>query len=190
MRRTILSPIVALSALVVVLGGTGSACRYYDGAGPGCDDGLCDEEIPCEGEGEGEVGEGEGEGGEGEGEGEGEPTPTDSDGDGLSDEFEAGRGTDPENPDTDGDGTNDGDEVACNSSPLDSHLVCPEAPPDGDSDGLTDDYEAGRGTDPAVADTDADGDDDGEEVACGSSPLDPHFTCANPPAPSDNPGCG
>jgi hypothetical protein len=38
-----------------------------------------------------------------------------------------------------------------------------------------------RGTNPENADTDGDGESDGDEEACGSSPLDPYFTCANLP---------
>ena len=56
----------------------------------------------------------------------------DSDGDGLSDTYENGIGTNPNNPDSDGDGVDDGVEVADGSNPLDggSHypihetLVC------------------------------------------------------------------
>ncbi|KRB76379.1 protein kinase [Nocardioides sp. Root190] len=46
------------------------------------------------------------------------PPPVDSDGDGLSDEDEAGAGTDPANPDSDGDGINDGAEVTAGTDPL------------------------------------------------------------------------
>ena len=45
------------------------------------------------------------------------------------------------------------------------------APADSDNDGLTDDHEALRGTDPGNPDTDGDGLTDGFEVAWGSSPL-------------------
>ena len=40
-----------------------------------------------------------------------------------------------------------------------------------DDDGLSDDQEIGRGTDPLNADTDGDGMDDGEEVLAGRNPL-------------------
>jgi hypothetical protein len=60
---------------------------------------------------------------------------------------------------------------------------------DSDGDGLSDEFERGRGTDPHNPDTDGDGHTDGEEEACGSSPLDPHFTCDNPPDPGPHPGC-
>jgi hypothetical protein len=171
------SIVPSLAILSLVVGATGSGCRYYEGRPDDCIDGAC--APPCDDP-------------EGEGEGEGEGLP-DRDGDGLSDEFEAGRGTDADNADTDGDGHSDGDEVACGSSPLDPVLRCPDAPDapaDTDGDDLSDDYEAGRGTDPTNPDTDGDGHDDGAEIACGSSPLDAHFTCDNPPTPGENGGCG
>ena len=37
--------------------------------------------------------------------------------------------------------------------------------------------EATRGTDPHNPDTDGDGQCDGAEIQCGSSPLDPFFVC-------------
>ncbi len=64
----------------------------------------------------GSVGEGEGE--------EPPPPPADSDGDGLTDEAEAERGTDPADADSDDDGQADGEEVACDSSPLDPFFTC------------------------------------------------------------------
>ncbi len=133
--------------------------------------------VPAEGEGEVPA--------EGEGEvpAEGEGEAVDSDGDGLTDDYEDGRGTDPNDTDTDTDG--DGEEVDCQSSPLDPFLHCPIT--DTDGDGYADDDEAVRGTDADDADTDDDGDNDGDEVACGSSPLDAYFTCANPPNPGQNP---
>jgi hypothetical protein len=53
----------------------------------------------------------------------------------------------------------------------------PPPPPDTDGDGATDEEEANRGTDPNNADSDGDGQCDGAEIECGSSPLDPFFTC-------------
>ena len=100
----------------------------------------------------------------------------DSDGDGLSDEVEDERGTDPQNPDTDGDGYSDGEEIDCGSSPLDPFMTCEEEI-DSDNDGVSDEDEEARGIDPLNPDTDGDGDLDGEELDCGSSPLDPHMTC-------------
>lgn len=44
--------------------------------------------------------------------------------------------------------------------------------PDADGDGLSDDAEAGLGTDPAVADTDGDGTGDGDEIDGNTDPLD------------------
>ena len=76
----------------------------------------------------------------------GQVTPTansevDTDGDGLTDEEEAGLGTDPSNTDSDDDGLADGSEVTL-------------------------------GTDPTSPDTDGDGFADGEEVEEGTSPTD------------------
>lgn len=68
--------------------------------------------------------------------------PLDSDGDGLTDEEEAGLGTDPFNPDSDADGLSDGEEVNT------------------------------YGTDPLNGDTDGDGFSDGYEVANNSDPTD------------------
>ena len=49
---------------------------------------------------------------------------------------------------------------------------------DSDGDGLTDDDEISiYGTDPSAVDTDGDAYGDGEEVGCGSNPLDPSSTC-------------
>lgn len=125
-----------------------------------------------------------------------EPTPVaetasggDSDGDGLSDEREAGLGTDPLNRDSDGDGLSDGEEIDTfgtdpfstdtdadgltdgdernyGSSPVSS---------DADGDGLVDQDELFTyGTGPQTFDTDGDGVPDGEEVLIyGTNPLDP-----------------
>jgi hypothetical protein len=175
MLKSILPPLAILS---LVVGATGSGCRYYAGRPGDCFDDTC--ATPCDDNATDDGMQGEGEGG----------GLRYRDGDGLSDEFEAGRGTDPDNADTDGDGDSDGDEIACGTSPLDPFLRCPDDAPDADDDGLSDDFEAGRGTDPDNADTDGDGDSDGDEVTCGSSPLDPHFTCDNPPTPGENGGCG
>lgn len=60
----------------------------------------------------------------GEGEGEEPPPPADSDGDGLTDDAEAERGTDAADADTDDDGQTDGEEVECESSPLDPFFTC------------------------------------------------------------------
>ncbi len=205
---------LVVSLFVVVTALAANGCHYYgddgwcdsDGDGVSDDDELdagtdpfdscsCDAdedgELDPPFEGCGPVSEGEGEvpaEGEGEVPAEGEGEAVDSDGDGLTDDYEDGRGTDPNDADSDGDGDSDGAEVDCQSSPLDPFLHCPIT--DTDGDGYADDDEAVRGTDADDADTDDDGDNDGDEVACGSSPLDAYFTCANPPNPGQNPGCG
>ncbi|MBM9459909.1 Stk1 family PASTA domain-containing Ser/Thr kinase [Nocardioides sp. zg-536] len=61
----------------------------------------------------------------------------------------------------------------------------PAAPTDSDADGLSDEDEATRGTDPANPDSDGDGVSDGQEVAGGTDPLNPAD-----PAPSDGPDAG
>jgi hypothetical protein len=52
-------------------------------------------------------------------------------------------------------------------------LEAGEPAADADHDGLTDDQEAGLGTDPLDADTDGDGMNDGDEFVAGSDPLSP-----------------
>jgi hypothetical protein len=85
----------------------------------------------------------------------------DDDGDGLTNDQEAGLGTNPNNPDTDGDLLNDGDEVNRGTNPLD---------PDTDRDQLQDGTEVRIGTDPLNPDTDGDGIIDGLDL----DPLDPN----------------
>ena len=117
----------------------------------------------------------------------------DSDQDGLSDEEEAGYGTDPHSPDTDGDGLLDGFEVQNGLDPLvagdetgdpdndgldnlgEQAAGTDPNDPDTDDDGLTDHEEwVSLGTDPRNDDTDADGLDDGLEVNVhGTDPLNP-----------------
>ena len=70
---------------------------------------------------------------------------TDSDGDGLSDEYEIGIGTDPNNPDSDYDTLPDG--VESNS-------------------GVFVDVDTDTGTSPLLADTDGDGLEDDDEILC------------------------
>ena len=66
--------------------------------------------------------------------------PVDSDGDGLSDDDEAGLGSDPQKPDTDGDGLLDNEEVRIyRSDPLN---------PDTDGDGFSDGTEVRNGYNP------------------------------------------
>lgn len=100
----------------------------------------------------------------------------DADGDGLRDDEEAELGSDPELADSDGDGWIDGAERDCGSDALDVASTC--APVDSDEDGLSDEEELARGTDPYNSDTDGDGQSDLDEEACDSSPLDPEFTCS------------
>ena len=121
----------------------------------------------------------------------------DSDGDGLSDDAEVACNTDPTNADSDADGVQDGEEDLdgdgySTQAEVDFGSDCADAndfpgsagagedpppPADTDGDGLTDDAEQQRGTDPNDADSDDDGESDGAEVECNSSPLDPFFTC-------------
>ena len=109
------------------------------------------------------------------------PVALDSDGDGLTDEAEAGLGTDPLVFDGDGDGIGDGAEVATGTDPFTpAEPVVPVPPPpavpidsDSDGDGLTDDVEAGLGTDPFNDDSDGDGWLDSNEINLGTDPLDP-----------------
>ncbi|MDR7254552.1 hypothetical protein J2X46_003545 [Nocardioides sp. BE266] len=121
----------------------------------------------------------------------------DTDGDGLSDDQEAGLGTDPNDADSDDDGlrdgpevntydtdpldadtddggVNDGDEVQNGTDPSDGSDDQPGPAADSDGDGLTDEQEADLGTDPSDADTDGDGLTDGQEVNTEKTdPLDP-----------------
>ena len=110
----------------------------------------------------------------------------DLDGDGLSDDEEAGLGTDHNNPDTDGDTLSDGEEVETHGTdPLDIDTDDDELPdageivtygsdpldPDTDDDGLYDIEPVNWGTGPTNPDTDDDGLNDGQEVnGYGSNP--------------------
>ena len=133
----------------------------------------------------------------------------DRDGDGLNEIDEARCNTSPTDDDTDNDGVLDADEdgdgdgyscaeeIVAGSDPADGRST-PETPldetddgdadeadgdgepaPDADGDGVSDEDEVLRGTDPNDADTDDDGQPDGEEIACDSSPLDPFFRCGD-----------
>jgi hypothetical protein len=92
--------------------------------------------------------------------------PVDSDGDGLSDNAEAGLGTNPLSKDSDGDGLEDGYEVQWGLQPTEA---------DTDGDGLDDGDEVDVwGTNPLEGDTDEDGLGDGEEVnVWGTNPTKP-----------------
>ena len=90
----------------------------------------------------------------------------DSDGDGLSDEYEAGIGTDPYNPDTDGDSLPDGAETGT---------------------GIYVDMED-TGTSPLTNDSDNDGLEDDDEILCRLYTLSGRF-CSHPlDSDSDNDG--
>jgi hypothetical protein len=113
--------------------------------------------------------------------------PVDSDNDGLTDDEEAGLGTDPQNAYSDSDALDDGEEVLTyGSDPLDDDTDddgrsdggevfsgTDLLDPDSDDDGLNDGGEFSAGTDPLDSDSDDDGLSDGDEVvAYGSDPLD------------------
>jgi len=112
----------------------------------------------------------------------------DSDGDSLTDDVETGTyGTNPAVFDTDGDGAGDGEEVFAGRNPFapDGAAPAPTAPPapaaaDSDGDGLTDETEAGLGTDPFNDDSDGDGWLDSNEINLGTNPLDPASQPASP----------
>lgn len=59
--------------------------------------------------------------------------------------------------------------VTCSGNGLDGSNLCTSGV-DTDSDGLTDDVECLRGSDPTNPDSDGDGAKDGDEVAAGSDP--------------------
>ena len=100
------------------------------------------------------------------GERETDPADADTDGDGLSDGREALETfTNPRLADTDEGSVDDGDELAQGTDPL--NPADDTRGRDSDGDGLLDDLERLLGTDPEAADTDADGIEDGAEIAAG-----------------------
>ncbi len=120
------------------------------------------------------------------------PNLRDSDGDGAEDDVEFTAGTDPQQQDSDGDGLSDGVEILdLGSNPLSGdtdgdtmgdyyeftnglNLLVDDRLEDADSDGLSNFDEFQLGTQPAVADSDADGLLDGAEVLThDTDPLDP-----------------
>ena len=84
------------------------------------------------------------------------------------------------NDDYDGDGYTamiDCDDYDSTVGDCDDVVILPAGEIDSDQDGVDDESEWARGTDAFNADTDGDGDTDGDEAACGSSPLDPFLVC-------------
>lgn len=115
-----------------------------------------------------------------------EPSEDDLDNDGLSNSEELSARTDTLNPDTDFDGYLDSFEVTVGTSPIDSasHPAYPTAVQnllatesfrfgrkDKDGDGIPDAVEAEAGTNPVLADTDGDKQNDGAEVVNETDPL-------------------
>lgn len=102
---------------------------------------------------------------------ENETTITDTDADGYNDELD----THPDEPqrwnDHDNNGINDELEAPPDSDSDGVSDQQDESPVDYDNDGLTDADEISRGTDPASNDTDGDGLRDGEEIYAGTNPL-------------------
>ena len=100
----------------------------------------------------------------------------DSDSDKLTDREEFMLGTDPNDSDTDGDTILDGDEV--NGYAVSNGTVYTSNPAlaDSDADGLTDFEEIALSTDPANPDTDGDGGSDSFEVSIGNSPTSDNST--------------
>ncbi|MGB5281832.1 MAG: hypothetical protein WBN37_11000, partial [Arenicellales bacterium] len=116
----------------------------------------------------------------------------DPDADGLSNLNESIANSDPHNPDTDGDGLNDGEEVnlhgtmanradtdidgLTDSEEINIYGTDPLSKIDSDLDGMSNDWESVRGTDPLVDDADQDPDDDQAdniiEYLRGTLPLD------------------
>ncbi|MEO0604686.1 MAG: hypothetical protein AAF211_24850, partial [Myxococcota bacterium] len=92
------------------------------------------------------------------------PKNQDPDRDGLSTQTELQIGTDPNNADTDGGGAFDGMEYAIGTDPLRSRDDEALTLVDSDGDGIDDETEIRRGTNPLSFDTDGDGLSDSEEV--------------------------
>ena len=110
----------------------------------------------------------------------------DDDFDGLSNVAEAGYGTDPLDADSDDDGISDGVEVFSSTDPLDN-----DTDNDGLSDGAEDVNRDGRvdasETDPRLDDTDGGGVNDGDEVSRGTDPLVADDDANDEPDPDPTP---
>ena len=103
------------------------------------------------------------------------PLLADTDGDGVGDKEEIQKGLDPNKKDSDGDGYLDGaDDFPQDSGEwedTDNDGIGNNADPDDDNDGLSDQEEGDIGSNPLILDTDGDGLPDGKEKEYGSDPT-------------------
>jgi outer membrane protein OmpA-like peptidoglycan-associated protein len=93
----------------------------------------------------------------------------DSDGDNVNNAEEAENGTDPNNPDTDGDGKTDGEEGTIDSDGDGTIDALEPADEDADGDGVPDEQDSSNND--ATNDTDGDGINNDVEVVRGTNPL-------------------
>ena len=99
-----------------------------------------------------------------------DPELADFDSDGIATMTELSvYGTDPLDADTDHDGLSDGEEIANSANPLNPANGTAASTMDSDGDGIRDALELARGTSPLLADSDADGVPDNQDLY----PLDP-----------------